>query len=620
MVSRDRAAAQAETVSTRMANRSHPLWMQMAEAERRQWWLWVSAIAVTLLLTFAIVSFTFPYLLDAKNPPLDVSVAVRSLVATVLLFDIYSLYQHLLLFRIRRQLQDSEKLFHLIGEHAGDLIAVVDTRGKRLYNSPSYEKILGYSPEDLANSSGLDQVHPEDRDKVMAASEEAQKTGIGRRLEYRMRHKDGSWRYLESTASVVKNAKGETERLVVVNRDVTDRKQAEKELQEREQQLRQAQKMEAVGRLSGGIAHDFNNLLSVIIGYADELDYSKGDTEKLRKNAEQIKKAGLRAASLTRQLLAFSRQQVLQPRVLDLNGVVSEMAKMLQRLIGADVELALKLDPATGRVKADQSQLDSVIVNLVVNARDAMPEGGRLTIETNNVAVRQNDVDRISYVQPGSYVQLKVTDTGTGMSRETMAHIFEPFFTTKEKGKGTGLGLSTVYGIVKQSGGYIWVTSEPGKGASFQIYLPRETSATSTLVTKTHSAPTGDSSTVLVVEDEDSLRELISDVLSRNRYRVLIAKDGAQALQVARAHRHPIQLLLTDVVLPGISGLVLAKQLALEKPGVRILYMSGYSDFNAFGSSSLPADARFLQKPFTKESLLRDVADVLTSVITEVPA
>jgi PAS domain S-box-containing protein len=593
----------------------------MAQAERRQWWLWASAIAITLLLTLGILSFTFPNVLTPDNPFyfLNLSISVHGLVAAVLLFNIYSIYQHFQIYRIRCELRESEKLFDLIGENAGDLIAVVDMKGNRIYNSPSYETLLGYTQEDLANSSGLDQIHPDDRDKVIAASDEAKKTGIGRRLEYRMRHKNGSWRVLESTANVVRDEKGVNERLVIVNRDVTERKQAEEELRESEHQLRQAQKMEAVGRLSGGIAHDFNNLLSVIIGYAEELDTSQGESEKLRKSAEQIKKAGLRAASLTRQLLAFSRQQVLQPKILEVNAVVVELAKMLQRLIGADIELKLTLDPAAGRVKADQSQLDQVIVNLVVNARDAMPNGGKLIIETANTELNERQAARLRYVQPGSYVRLTVTDTGTGIDAETLAHMFEPFFTTKEKGKGTGLGLSTVYGIIKQSGGSIWVDSEVGKGSSFKILLPREAGKPSISNSRVSSAPLPRaSSTVLVVEDEDSLRELIVDLLQRNGYRVLAAPDGAQALQIARNTRGYIHLLLTDVVLPGISGPVLAKQLAADKPGMRTLYMSGYSDFHSFGGSQLLMEARMLQKPFTKDVLLREVADVLTAEVETV--
>lgn len=621
--SREQRSIFVPTASRRQPKAKYPLRTQLVEVERRQWWLWASAIFITLLLTMGILSFTVPYVFGPDNPffSLNLDLAARGLVGVVLLFDIYSLYQQLQIVRIRRQLRNSEQLFQLIGENAADMIAVVDMNGNRLYNSPSYEKILGYTAEDLVNSSGLDQIHPDDRDKVLAASEEAKQTGSGRPVEYRIRHKSGAWRVLESTASVVRNEKREDQRLVIVNRDITERKQAEAELKESEHQLRQAQKMEAVGRLSGGIAHDFNNLLSVIIGYADEMDPSLGESEKLRKNAEQIKKAGLRAASLTRQLLAFSRQQVLQPTILELNGLVSDLAKMLKRLIGADVELTLRLDPAVGRVKADQSQLDQVIVNLVVNARDAMPNGGKLTIETANAEIGEQHAARMRYVRPGSYVQLTVSDTGTGMDAETIAHIFEPFFTTKEKGKGTGLGLSTVYGIIKQTGGYILVDSAPGKGTAFKIFLPREKETASAQTATIETAPAAMSTgTVLVVEDEESLRDLIAELLDRHGYRVLTAPDGAQALEIARAHRGQIRLLLTDVVLPGIGGPLLAKQLSSEQQGMKVLYMSGYSDFNAFGSGNLPPDSRLLHKPFTKEALLQEVAAALSRTSSTVLA
>ena len=441
--SREQRPVSNPPASARKSNADHRLRVQMVEVERRQWRLWVSAIAVTVPLTLGIMSFALPYLLGPVQPidALNLDLAVRGLLAMVLLFDLYSIYQQVQIVRIRRQLRNSERLFDLIGENAADLIAVVDVKGNRIYNSPSYEKILGYTAEDLAGSSGLDQVHPDDREKVIAANNDAKEDGIGRRLEYRMRHKNGSWRVLESTASAVRNDRGEIERLVIVNRDITERKQAEEELKESEHQLRQAQKMEAVGRLSGGIAHDFNNLLSVIIGYADELDPSRDDTEKLRKNAEQIKKAGLRAASLTRQLLAFSRQQVLQPKILELNGVVADLAKMLKRLIGADIELTLTLDPAAGRVKADPEPARSG--HRESGGQRARRHARRRQADDRNHqrrAERHNRPPRCTTCQPGSYVQLTVTDTGTGMDAETLAHIFEPFFTTKEKGKGTGLG------------------------------------------------------------------------------------------------------------------------------------------------------------------------------------
>jgi PAS domain S-box-containing protein len=603
-------------------SRALPIVTQLNRVERRQWWLWASVVGVTLLLTLGIFSFTLPFLFGQAAPFFlaNLKQSVHGLIGMVLLFDIYAIYQQVQIQRVRKRLMDSEALFHLIGENAADLIAVVGPDGKRLYNSPSYERVLGYAPHELEKASGLDQVHPEDLPLVIEAAEETKRTGTGSRLEYRFLHKNGTWRYLESTSSAVRNARGETERLIIVNRDITDRKQAEEQLRHKEAQLRQAQKMEAVGRLSGGIAHDFNNLLSVIIGYADELETSSQENDKLRKSAEQIRKAGERAASLTRQLLAFSRQQVLQPRVLDLNNVVTDLAKMLRRLIGADVELALALDPQTERVKADHGQIEQVIMNLVVNARDAMPDGGKLAITTSNVELTAKQAETIPYLQAGTYVQLTVTDTGIGMSAETMAHIFEPFFTTKDRGKGTGLGLATVYGIIKQSGGFIWVASEPGKGASFRILLPRTTEPLTTESPKLQpQAQAAVKRTVLVVEDEDSLRALISGLLAKNGYKVLTASAGPEALEIAQKAGGSIHLLLTDVVLPGMSGPSLATTLGSRFPEMRILYMSGYSEFESEGrGGGLPAGASLLQKPFTKDILLHRVNEVFS--LTPMPA
>ena len=421
----------------------------MRRIERREWVLWGFAILVTLLLTGGIVSFIFPLLHQEISAfdSLHLGLAVRGLVGLVLLFDIYTIYQQLQIYRIRRELVKREELFRLITENAGDMIAVVDVHGNRLYNSPSYERLLGYTPEELQTTSAFEQIHPDDRPLVEEAAREARDGGVGRSIQYRMRHKDGSWRVLESGASAVFGPDRQVEKLVIVNRDVTARRQLE-------EQFRQAQKMEAVGRLSGGVAHDFNNLLGVIIGYAEFLQEGLEPEHGLRGSVDEILKAGKRAASLTRQLLAFSRQQVLDPKVIDLNIAVSDMEKLLRRLIGEDIELLTALAPNLGRVKADQGQLEQVIMNLAVNARDAMPQGGKLIISTENFVMDQAFVRRYAYpVQPGPYVRLSVTDTGIGMDAETKARAFEPFFTTKEKGKGTGLGLATVYGVVKQSGG-----------------------------------------------------------------------------------------------------------------------------------------------------------------------
>ena len=427
----------------------------MKKIERREWVLWSTAVLVTLLLTMGIASFLLPFLRE-RTPEFDslhMSIAVRGLVGLVLLFDLYAIYQQFQIYRMRHQLMEREQLFRLISENAADMIAVVDANGKRLYNSPAYQRILGYSTEELQNTGALEQVHPDDRSKVEEAGREARAGGVGRSIEYRMRHKNGSWRLMESTASTIQNSLGKVETLIIVNRDITERRHLE-------EQFRQSQKMEAVGRLSGGVAHDFNNLLGVIIGYCEFLQERLDAANPLRASVDEILKAGKRAADLTRQLLAFSRQQVLDPKVLELKTVVTDMEKLLRRLIGEDIELTTVLGTELGKVKADQGQLEQVIMNLAVNARDAMPQGGKLLINVENTVMDEAFVRRYPYpVQPGPYVLLTVTDTGHGMDAETKARAFEPFFTTKEKGKGTGLGLSTVYGVVKQSGGYIDIDS-----------------------------------------------------------------------------------------------------------------------------------------------------------------
>ncbi len=389
--------------------------------------------------------------------------------------------------------------------------------------------------------------------------------------------------------------------------DVTDRKQLE-------EQLRQAQKMEAVGRLAGGIAHDFNNLLMVIQGYADLLAERLAVGDPLRRNAEQIQTASQRATSLTRQLLAFSRKQMLAPKVLNVQSVVSDMEKILRRLIGEDIELETFSSEDLGLVKADRSQIEQVILNLAVNARDAMPRGGRLTIETGNVELDTSFSRPPAVLAPGSYVMLAVTDNGCGMDSETQAHIFEPFFTTKEKGKGTGLGLATVYGIVKQSGGYVWVYSEPGRGTSFKVYLPRihEEKPDGKREHSLEAPPRArGSETILLVEDEKGVRELSREYLQMNGYTVLEAEDGHMALELASMHAGPIELLMTDVVMPGISGRELAQRIGRIRPGIKVLYMSGYTDQAVVHHGVLEADAMLLQKPFTVSTLTAKLREIL---------
>jgi two-component system, cell cycle sensor histidine kinase and response regulator CckA len=576
--------------------------------ERREWWLWITAIVITLLLTAGILSFALPSLPFSvvKFDPGELTTAVRGLVAMVLLFDIYTIYQQLQIYRIRRRLAEREELFRLISENAADMIALVDAKGQRLYNSPAYLRILGRSPKELKDSPSLEDVHPDDRAQLEEAAREAFRGGSGRRIEYRMRHKDGTWRVLESTASPVRNADGQVEKLVIVNRDITERKKLE-------EQFRQAQKMEAVGRLSGGVAHDFNNLLGVIIGYSEILQEGLPVGHHLRHSADEILAAGRRAAGLTRQLLAFSRQQVLEARVLNLNSVVRDTETMLRRLIGEDIDLTSELDPNLGTTKADPGQLEQVIMNLAVNARDAMPQGGKLIIETGNTEMDELFVQRYPYpVQPGSYIRLTVSDTGTGMDAATRARIFEPFFTTKAKGQGTGLGLSMVYGVVKQSGGYIDVYSELGLGTTFKIYLPRVDEAVEPVNPAASLAKTlRGTETVLLVEDEAALRDLTSSVLQGCGYTVLEAKNGGEALDVSQHHEGAIDLLLTDVVMPGISGRVLADQLLQLRPQIKIVYMSGYTGQTVGAHGILDPGSMFLQKPFTREALAHKLREAL---------
>ncbi len=578
----------------------------LRRVERRQWWLSFSGVLVTLLLTLGIVSLSLTiYILQRPLwDALNIHLAMRGLVGMVFLFVVYVVYQQLQIHRFRLHLLAQEELFSLIGENAADMIAVVTVQGERLYNSPSYEKLLGYTPEDLEKTSAYEQIHPDDQPAVKLAADEAKKTGIGYRVEYRIRHKSGEWRVLESTASAVRNSHGDVEKLIIVNRDITERRHLE-------QQLLLSQRLEAVGKLSGGIAHDFNNILGVIIGYSEALQQMMAADDPMREAVDEIEKAGQRAAALTQQLLAFSRKQVLEPKILDLNSIVAEVEKMLRRLIGEDVELEIISAPILGRVKADRGQIEQVILNLAVNARDAMPRGGKLKIETMNADLDENDARSKRYIVPGHYVMLQVSDTGTGMSAEVQSHIFEPFYTTKEQGKGTGLGLATVYGVVKQSGGYIWLESEIGKGSKFQVYLPRAEGAEPEAVQSEPLFTAHVSATILVVEDEPSLRKLACKTLNESGYKVLEAGDGSKALEVAAEFDGDIHLLLTDVVMRGMNGRELAENLSPKRPGMKVLYMSGYTDRAVATHGVLQSGIVILRKPFSRAQLLRHVGEML---------
>ena len=443
------------------------------------------------------------------------------------------------------------------------------------------------------------------RDEIPAILEKIKRGDIVRNFETIRATKDGKQIHIALTVSPIKDVSGRIVGASAIGRDITESKQME-------DMFRQAQKMEAVGRLAGGVAHDFNNMLNVIIGYS-ELLLQRADTDgQVRKQCEEIKRAGDRAASLTRQLLAFSRQQVLEPRVLNLNTSVAEIEKMLRHLIGEDIDLRTSLDPTLGLVKADPGQIEQVIMNLAVNARDAMPEGGKLIMETSNTELDDEYALHHPPCIVGRYVILAVTDSGVGMSQETKARIFEPFFTTKELGKGTGLGLSTVYGVVKQSGGYIWVYSEPGQGSVFKLYLPR-VDGSEVQIRPAKLAPEllAGTETVLLVEDEQSVRALTRNLLEQGGYTVLEADNGAHAVEIAKQHHGPIHLLLTDVVMPGMNGPAVAEMILPIHPEAKTLYVSGYS--SSFGTQTglVPAGANLLQKPFSRVALLRKVRNLL---------
>ena len=487
-------------------------------------------------------------------------------------------------------------------------IATGDLDGRLIDANDACLKMLGCTREDLsAGQMRWDVITPpEFHDSDRKIVEQLRRTGVATPWEKQFICKDGKRVSVLIGVTTMIGISGETEAVSFIL-DLTERKRLE-------QQLRQAQKMEAVGQLAGGIAHDFNNLLSIIIGYSELLEARFDASDPLRAKLEQIRRAGQRAATLTRQLLTFSRKQVLEPKVLELNHVVADTLRMLQYLIGEDIELIAVPRSNLWHVSADPGQVEQVIINLAVNARDAMPKGGKLTIETDNFEIDEVFVRQHAGSVPGSYVMLSVTDTGCGMDEETKGHIFEPFFTTKALGKGTGLGLATVYGVVKQSGGYISVYSDLGRGTSFKIYLPRAERSVPPAVSV--SGGTGrqqGSETILLVEDADPLRELAGEILREAGYTLLQAANGADAIRVTEAYREPIHLLLTDVVMPEIDGPKLAERLLRIHPGIKVLYMSGYTDESLSHHGVRGSGISLLQKPFTRESITRKVREVLSA-------
>jgi PAS domain S-box-containing protein len=509
--------------------------------------------------------------------------------------------------RAEERLRETTQRLQLATTAGGIGIWDLDIHSDMLIWDDRMFELYGVSKD--AFSPGLDAwekcLHPDDRAEAAEAVRAAIRGDKEFDTEFRVVHPGGKVKFLQANGIVIRNAVGKATRMIGMNRDITERRNLE-------QRLRQSQKIEAVGRLAGGIAHDFNNLLTVINGYSEILLNRLAEGSPLRKEVEEIKRAGDSAATLTRQLLAFSRRQVLQPEVIDLNEVIPQMDMMLRRLIGEDVEFRTVLGTELWSVKADPGQIEQVLMNLVVNARDAMPGGGKLTIETSNVVLSEEYSKGHNPVTPGPYVMLAISDTGAGMDEKTAAKIFEPFFTTKERGKGTGLGLSTVYGIVKQSAGFIWVYSEPGKGSTFKIYLPRTEDRRE--FPDKEAPPVEDlrgEKTVLVVEDEESIRKLATEILGQYGYAVISAGDGEEALTTAGEHKGEIGLLLTDVVMPRMGGRELYERLRQLRPGIKVLYMSGYTDNAIVHQGVLDPGIAFLQKPYSPISLLRKVKEVL---------
>ena len=489
-----------------------------------------------------------------------------------------------------------------------DAHVTMDAAGTITGWNPQAEVVFGWPAADVLGRPLADLViPPAQREAHWNGLRHFLATGVGpilnQRIELTAVRKDGREFPVELAITPIRV--GDDWSFSAFLRDLTEQKQLQ-------HQLIQSQKMEAVGRLAGGIAHDFNNLLTAIFGYAELLAEELPAGSPARKDVEEIRKASQRAATLTRQLLAFSRQQVLQPIVLNMNDLVEDLKKMLRRLIGEDVELRTALAPDAGNVRADPGQLEQVIVNLAVNARDAMPTGGKLTIETQNAELSEAYAAAHQPVVPGAYVMLAVSDTGIGMDKQTQGRIFEPFFTTKEKGKGTGLGLSTVYGIVKQSGGYIWAYSEPGHGTTFKAYLPHVDAPVQAVARPPESGgPLDGTETVLLAEDDDLLRPLASELLEKLGYTVLAAGTAQEALALARAQAGPIELLIADVVMPGESGRQLARWLAELRPDMRVLYTSGYTDDAIVHHGMLEPGLNYLEKPFTPATLARKVREVL---------
>jgi PAS domain S-box-containing protein len=515
----------------------------------------------------------------------------------------------------------AEDLYKLLSENAADVIWLWDlANGRCTYVSPSVRHLRGFTPEELMAQS-MDDAMPSDAYGMVVAETQNRIAAVesgdeGARIrtdEVTYLRKDGTTVDTETVTKLLSDESGTVRHVLGISRDITERKRAQEEKAKLENDLRQAQKLESVGRLAGGVAHDFNNLLTVINGYSDLVLKRLKAPDLLRSYVEEIKKAGERAASVTKQLLAFSRKQMIEPRMLDLNTTIQDVVPILQSVVGEGIALQLHLDNSLGQVMADPNQVHQVLMNLLVNARDAMPEGGKLEITTRNVDLDEDSAASHPEASAGRYILMTVTDSGHGMDEATCQHLFEPFFTTKESSKGTGLGLATVYGIIKQSDGWIDVRSEVGVGTSFMVYLPRMDGRPLVEENGITAATEGGGETILLVEDQEAVRSLAKAALRQHGYQVLEALDGADAIAVAKRYSGEIHLLLTDVVMPGMNGKELSERLIVMRPGLKVLFVSGYTANVIAHGGVIDHDIAYMAKPFSPDGLAAKVRKVLAA-------
>ncbi|MBL8909312.1 MAG: PAS domain S-box protein [Archangium sp.] len=506
--------------------------------------------------------------------------------------------------RLFEALSASEQRLRQIVETAHEGIWLTDAGRKTTYANPRMCEMLGVDPREMVGTSALRFVVNDDRSEADRRMQR-RRAGVAEQLEIQLKRADGRVIDAAISVSTMRDARGDFMGSLALVSDITERKSLD-------EQLRQSQKMEAVGRLAGGVAHDFNNMLSVILSCTSLALEELPPDHSVRADLAEVLRAGERSRDLTKQILAFSRKQILKPRVLDPNEALKATEPLLRRLIGEDLQLTFALDPAVGRIKADPGQLEQVFMNLAINARDAMPSGGKLTIETRNVDLDAAYAQGHLETQPGPHVMIAVTDTGVGMDKETQARIFEPFFTTKAAGQGTGLGLSTVFGIVKQSGGSIFLYSEPGRGSTFKLYFPRNDEMPTPLPMKRPQQRAVGNETILLVEDESMLRNLVASILRRAGYQVLTASRPSEALHLAKTHAGNIELLFTDVVMPEMTGKQLADEVVGIRPTIRVLFMSGYTENSIVHHGVLDEGIVFLPKPITPDAVLDKVRTALS--------